>query len=134
MTLSLWCVLAATALPYVWTMAAKSNPDYLKSGNQAPREYLENLADPKRKRAHWAQLNAFEALPGFAAAVLIAHLTHADQNLVNGLSVAWVVFRLLHGVMYMADKAMLRSLVWFGGVGCVIGLYVAAAMGKGLGG
>src|SRR3546814_10004956 len=41
--------------------------------NAAPRDYFEQSTG-WRKRAHWAQLNSFEAFPAFAAAVIIAQI------------------------------------------------------------
>ena len=62
MTCALWCVLAAMFLPYLWVGFAKSGG----FDNAAPRETLEHL-EGWRKRADWAQKNAFEAFPPFAA-------------------------------------------------------------------
>ena len=38
--------------------------------NRAPRAGIEQLT-PRQQRAYWAHLNAFEAFPPFAAAVII---------------------------------------------------------------
>ncbi len=78
-------------------------------------------------RANAAQLNSFEAFPAFAAAVLVAQYTHAPQHTIDLLAIAWVALRLIYGVLYIANLAALRSLVWFGGVACVVGLFIAAA-------
>lgn len=119
-----WCVLAAALLPYVFTLLAKSRPT--RGFNHHPREFLEQQTG-WRKRAHWAQQNGFEAFAPFAAAVLIAHLAGADPHWITALAVAFLGFRLAHGICYLADLASLRSLVWAGGMGCVIGLFVLAA-------
>jgi uncharacterized MAPEG superfamily protein len=126
MTRAYWCVLIAAYLPIVWTGVAKSSGEFAGAGNHSPREFLERLGG-WRKRAHWAQLNAFEAFPPFAAAVIIAHLMHAPQARIDALAMAFVVLRVLHGIFYILDRASLRSLVWFGAVACVIALFVAAA-------
>ena len=75
----------------------------------------------------WAQLNAFEAFPLFAAAVIIAHLARADQAWINGFAVAFIGLRIAYTLAYLYDKPTLRSLVWAGGLLCVIGLFVVAA-------
>jgi uncharacterized MAPEG superfamily protein len=82
---------------------------------------------PRQQRAYWAQLNAFEALPLFAAAVIIAHLAGARQATVDTLALAFVGFRVLYTLAYLYDRPLLRSLLWSGGLLCVIGLFVAAA-------
>lgn len=123
MTVAFWCVLIAAYLPIVWTGFAKfSGGDFGNSANRAPRDYLEKLSG-WRKRAHWAQLNGFEAFPPFAAAVIIAALRGAPQGSVDMLAVAFIGLRVLHGVFYLADYARLRSTVWFSAVGCVIALF-----------
>lgn len=126
MTLALWCLLCAIVMPYLWTGVAKSMGRYGMRANHQPRLFLEKLQGPAA-RAHWAQLNSFEALPAFAAAVLTAQYAHAAQATVDHLALGWVVLRLAYGIAYIADLATLRSLLWFGGMACVVGLFVAAA-------
>jgi uncharacterized MAPEG superfamily protein len=79
------------------------------------------------QRANAAHLNAFEAFAPFAAAVLMAQLAGVDATLVVRLALAFVVFRVLHGIFYLADQPPLRSLSWLGGFVCVAWLMVAAA-------
>lgn len=123
MTVAYWCVFAVVFLPYLWVVIAKAKPGY---DNRAPRAQLE-AAKGFRQRANWAHLNAFEAFPPFAAAVVIGHQTHASQPLVDGLALAFVAFRLAHGICYLMNLPSLRSLVWSAGFVCVIGLFLAAA-------
>ena len=122
-TIAYWCILAAGLLPYAWIIAAKAAPGL---DNAAPRIYLEQLTG-WRQRAVWAQLNAFEALPLFIAAVIIAHQLHAPQERVDLLALAFVGLRIAHGLAYIANLATLRSLLWTGGMGCVVGLFVIAS-------
>lgn len=126
MTIALWCILIAIVLPYWWTGTAKSLGRFSIRDNHQPREFLQRLGGPA-KRAHWAQLNSFEALPAFAAAVLVAQYAHAAQPGVDLLAMIWVAMRVLYGIFYVADLALLRSVAWFGGIVCVIGLFVIAA-------
>lgn len=127
MTIAYWCVVVAAYLPIFWTGIAKfSGPKYGDAENRAPREYMERLHG-WRKRAHWAQLNGFEAFPPFAAAVIIAHLQQVAQARIDQLALAFVVLRVLHGICYVMDRGFLRSAVWFGAVGCVIALFVSSA-------
>lgn len=126
MTIAFWCVLAAILMPYLWTGVAKFTSGFRPRDNHTPRDYLDRLEGPAR-RAHWAQLNTFESIPGFMAAVIIAHLAQAPQQAVDALAVTYIALRLAYGVLYIKDKASLRSLVWAGGVACIVGLFVAAA-------
>ncbi len=123
MTTAYWMILVAGLLPYWQTVASKWRRDY---SNAAPRAGVDKLA-PRNQRAYWAQLNAFEAFPFFAAAVIIAHLAQADQAWINGLAMAFVGFRILYTLAYIYDRPGLRSLLWSGGLLCVIGLFVVAA-------
>ena len=91
MSVALWCVLVAAILPYVFTGLAKVGNGEAYD-NRAPRAYLERTSG-RQKRAHWAQLNSFEAFPPFAAGVIIAHVQGADGALVDGLAVAFVLAR-----------------------------------------
>ena len=123
MTIAYWCILVAALLPYAWAAAAKSAPGY---DNAAPRAFLETVRG-WRQRAAWAQLNAFEAFPPFAAAVIIAHLLSAPQARVDLVALGFIGFRLVHGIAYIGDWPTPRSLAWVGGIGCVIALFVIAA-------
>ncbi|MEN9775025.1 MAG: hypothetical protein RL322_2095 [Pseudomonadota bacterium] len=124
MTLAFWCVLAAALLPYVFAGIAKvGDTPY---DNRAPRRYLDSVQG-RQQRAHWAQLNSYEAFPPFAAGVIIAHLCEAPQTQIDGLGVAFVLFRIAYGWAYITDRATLRSVVWLGGVASVVGLFVVGA-------
>ena len=45
----------------------------------------------------------------------------------SGGALAFVGFRVCYTLAYVYDLPLLRSLLWCGGVFCVIGLFVAAA-------
>jgi uncharacterized MAPEG superfamily protein len=76
------------------------------------------------QRAHAAHLNSFEAFPFFAAAVLAAIVAHADMQRVAVLSIAFVVARVVYGLVYLWDVAALRSVVWFVGLGFAISIFM----------
>lgn len=127
MTIAFWCVLIAALSTMIWTGVAKlGGSGFPASGNHNPREVLESL-DGFRKRAHWAQLNSYEAFPPFAAGVIIAHIAHADQVWIDNLAIAFVAFRLAYGICYIKDWAALRSAVWGCGMACVVALFVISA-------
>jgi uncharacterized MAPEG superfamily protein len=126
MTIAYWCVLAAIMLPYIWAGVAKFSSGFKLRDNHNPRDYLDKLQG-SAKRAHWAQLNTFESTPGFMAAVIIAHQLAAAQERIDAIAVTYIVFRLIYGIFYFIDQAVLRSLVWTGGVACIVALFVLAA-------
>jgi len=127
MSIAYWCILAAALLPYLLTTVAKSGaPGY---SNRNPRAWIAKQSENYRvQRANAAHLNAFEAFAPFAAAVLMAQAAGVDPTLVVRLSLAFVAFRVLHAVFYLADKPPLRSASWFGGFACVVWLMAQAAM------
>ena len=127
MALAYWCVLAAAALPYVWTSVAKASGE--RYDNRDPRGWMARQTDPRVHRANAAQLNAFEAFPAFAAAVLMAQLAAVHEGRIALLAVAFVVFRFLHGLVYtLGMKHSIRSMVWFLAFGCVQMLMAMAAL------
>ncbi|WP_428309816.1 MAPEG family protein [Hydrocarboniphaga sp.] len=124
MTLALWCVLIAALLPFPFTLAAKFSKRF---DNARPREYLAATTG-WRGRANAVQQNAFETYPAFAAAVIVAQMLHvAAQGRIDAFAIAYLVFRLAFGACYLADLATLRSLMWFGSIGCIVGLFVISA-------
>ena len=124
MTVALWCILIAICLPYLCTGVAKfSGGKFGLKENHDPRAFLDSLEGVAR-RAHSAQLNSFEVTPAFAAAVIVAHLAgNADLVTINVLAVLFITSRLLYIICYLADWAILRSLVWFVGVGLVLSFF-----------
>ncbi|MCU0116786.1 MAPEG family protein [Pseudomonas sp. B2M1-30] len=126
MTVALWCVLIAIFLPYLCTVVAKVAGGYRLSDNHDPRDFLESLNGLAR-RAHAAQLNGFEVTPAFVAAVLVAHLVGtAELVTVNVLAVLFITSRLLYIICYLADWAILRSLVWFVGMGLIASFFIVS--------
>jgi uncharacterized MAPEG superfamily protein len=123
MTIALWCVLVAGLLPYVATVIAKAGVAF---DNRDPRAWLAQQQG-YRRRANAASMNAFEALPLFAAAVLIAHIVRGPQHSADLLAIGFVVARTAHLACYLADLATLRSVAWLLGLLCAIGLFVLSA-------
>ena len=125
-----WCILIAALLPYVWVAFAKTGaPGY---NNRNPRAWLAKQAGNYRlQRANAAHLNAFEAFAPFAAGVLMAQAAGVDHARIAMLAVAFVVLRVAHGALYLADVPLARSLAWMGGYACVAALMVLAALAVG---
>lgn len=124
MTVAFWCVLIAILLPYLCTSVAKFGSGKYGAGqNHDPRAFLDTLQGFAR-RAHNAQLNSFEVTPAFAAAVIIAHVAgNAELVTLNVLAVLFITSRLLYIICYLADWAILRSLVWFVGMALIASFF-----------
>ncbi len=119
MTIAYWCILVAALMPFAAVGFAKKSRNY---DNNNPRDWI-LTREGAQKRAYQAHLNCFEAFPFFAAAVIVAHLTHATQSLVDYLALAFIALRVLYIWLYIADRATLRSLVWVGGLAICIALF-----------
>ncbi|MGH8345791.1 MAG: MAPEG family protein [Pseudomonas sp.] len=127
MTVALWCILIAILLPYVCTWIAKLSGGFRLKDNHDPRGFLDDL-EGVGKRANAAQLNSFEVIPAFAAAVIVAHLAgNAELVTINVLAVLFITSRLLYIICYLADWATLRSLVWFVGMALIVSFFVVSA-------
>lgn len=127
MTMAYWCLLIGALMPILWTGIAKmgGKNKMPMSANAAPREFLATVTG-HQKRADYAQQNAFEAFPAFAAAVIVSHLAGSPQHTIDLLAMIWVGARLAHGAAYVAGWSTLRSLLYFVAMGCVVGLFVIA--------
>ena len=126
MTIAFWCVLAAALLPYVAVAIGKYDRSY---DNRSPRDWEAKLEGRKR-RAVFAHQNHFEAFPAFAAGVIIAHLAGAPQAPADGIAATFIVLRGAYTWAYIADRPAARSLLWMGGLACVIALFAIAAAGR----
>lgn len=122
MTIALYCVLAAGLMPILWTGVAKvRGPRYNNFNVRLWQGKLEGAA----QRAHAAHLNSFEAFPLFAVAVIVAQMTGADQAYVDMLALTFIGLRLLYGILYLANQATMRSLVWLAAMVCTVMIFVA---------
>ena len=126
MTVVLWCLLAAAVMPILLAISGA----YMRTAqtgsfdNNNPREQIKELTGTAA-RFYAAQQNAWEALAVFTAAVVSAWITQADMNTAANLAVAFLVFRVLHAVFYIADLAALRSLAFMGGTFSAVWLFVS---------
>lgn len=128
MTTAYWCVLAALILPYCFTLTSKYTGRMPIKANAGVRDWQEKLADGVARRAHWAQLNSFEITPAFAVAVIIAHqIGAAAQGTIDQLAIAFVISRVVYGILYIQNLPTLRSLVWVLGLALIVSLFVVSA-------
>jgi uncharacterized MAPEG superfamily protein len=125
MTTPFWCLFAVALLPYVWSSAAVyyRRQQLGSIDNKYPRKQQAQL-EGIGARAMGAHQNAWEALAVFTAGVLVSHLAGAPAGTAATLSLAFVAARVLHGVFYLANVDALRSLSFFVGLACVVGLFV----------
>ncbi|GAA5904382.1 hypothetical protein JCM8208_004178 [Rhodotorula glutinis] len=116
-------------------LAAKSSelPNF---DNTAPRECIARIraladksADARQYlRAEAAQLNIFEGLGVYAAAVLAGNWARLPISFLNKAALAYVAFRIAFATLYVRTDqekyTMLRSATWFASSGVVLSLIV----------
>ena len=124
MTIPFQILFVVIFLPFVWVGVAAYHVTRAGEAldNKDHRGQQARQTGPA-KRAYGAHYNALEAIPPFAAAVITAHLFHADPARSAQLCVAYLVFRVLHGVFYVLDWDKLRSLAFGLALVCVVGLF-----------
>lgn len=116
MTLALFCILLATLMPIACAGLAKGrdmNVSHKNGGydNRNPRDWIAKQQGLKRW-AQAAQENCWEALPFFAAAVIVSHMLGVIGWLPNVLAVAFIMLRVIYVWLYVTAKQRARSLVW----------------------
>jgi uncharacterized MAPEG superfamily protein len=100
--------------------AGKKNYD-----NHNPREWLAQQTG-YRARANAAQGNCFEAFPFYAIGILAAMHAQVPQERIDIYAGVFIVARVVYVACYVMDKDKLRSLAWFVGFLCTLGLYSAS--------
>ena len=125
MTIAYWCVFIMICLPYVFNRIAKYGMPFEE--NRRTREYLETL-EGRQNRADWAHRNTLEALPGFAAAIIIAQLCEATQSYLDAIAITYIVLRIAYGLFYIYDQHILRSLSWMASFACIVAAFIVAAL------
>jgi uncharacterized MAPEG superfamily protein len=76
-----------------------------------------------RERALGAHQNGIEAFPFFAAAVLLAEFRAAPQNLINELSMLFLIVRMAYVLTYVGDRPTLRSILWVLGFAITVAIF-----------
>ena len=129
LTLAYWAVVVVALLPIVcagvakWGQIGRSRRDG-GYDNHNPRVWLAGQTD-WRARANAAQSNSFEVMPFFIGAVIIAHQHGAAQGRIDMLALAFAFLRLLYILLYLADQANARSVVW--GLGLLVNVTILFA-------
>jgi uncharacterized MAPEG superfamily protein len=123
MSLAIASVLVAGLMPIVCAGIAKAGQRNYDNHN--PREWMAKQTG-YRARANAAQGNCFEAFPFFAVGILLAMHAQVPQARLDLYAGIFIVARVAYIACYITDKAKLRSLAWFVGFLCTIGLFSAA--------
>lgn len=112
----LYCIAAAALLvylPFLVVAYARVRVGYDMAAPRAMFDKLPNYA----QRATWAHQNSLEAFMLFAAAALMAYVTHQNSSMAVGAAIAFVVARLLYSVFYILNVPLARALMF--GIGTV---------------
>lgn len=118
-SLTIYAMLAATALPYLLAVATRAlgNFDAVQHHGQPRAKYLNHLTG-KAARAHAAEKNSYETLAFFYASVLMAQLMVVPQYSITKLAWLYVLFRAGYALAYIFDKSSLRSSLWMLSMAC----------------
>jgi len=120
MTTPFRCLLIVALLPYVLAGIG----GYLRMrqlgelDNNHPRIQANRL-EGVAARALAAQANAWESLAVFATVVIVAHLVQADPAASATAALIFLATRIAHPILYLANLATLRTLVFVVGLGCI---------------
>lgn len=128
MTTPFWCLFIASLLPVLtsWVSGYFRLQQLGTIDNKQPRLQNSQLQGAGA-RAVAAQNNAWEALIVFACAVFVAHLSGASADSAATAATVFIIARILHGVFYVINLDVLRSLAFTVGYGCCIWLFLMGA-------
>ena len=102
MTIAIWCIFIAAALPYVaFTFVKGLDPSQ-------PRYHVADLVG-QSVRAYGAHLNGLETFPWFAASVIVAHMLAGPSRIADALAVVYILLRIGHMAAYISGRQPLRS-------------------------
>jgi uncharacterized MAPEG superfamily protein len=127
MTTPLWCLVTVMFMPILLATAGGyfRGKAFGKADNKEPRLQAAKL-EGMGARAYAAQQNAWEATGIFTVAVVVTHLAGLPAEVAAPWTLAFVVFRALHAVFYLANIDMARSGTFLGSIVCVVVLLVKA--------
>lgn len=124
-TLALVALLAAIVVPLIFTGVggALRKKEFGSVDNNHPR-IQQARGTGITARAIGAANNGWEALAMFAPAVLFCLIAAPSSSLAPIFVLAWIPIRLIHGMLYIADRATLRTVFFALGLACAAGLYL----------
>jgi uncharacterized MAPEG superfamily protein len=126
MTLPLACILVAWLLVWPPKLVSSHEQRKLPGGydNRDPRVQRTGLSE-RGRRAQSAHENSLEVFPAFAAAVLVSHVTHANEELTTIGAVTFCVARAIYPWLYLGGWAAARSTAWTIGALATLLLFVS---------
>jgi uncharacterized MAPEG superfamily protein len=128
MTLALFTILLVALMPIVCAGIAKAgtfktHPREGGFDNRNPRDWLAKQ-EGYRKWANAAQQNSWEALPFFAAAVIVNHILGGGGIAANLLAIAFVLLRIAYIVLYLKGIQGTRTVVWTLAYACNVTIFL----------
>jgi uncharacterized MAPEG superfamily protein len=124
-TISIVCIAIAFLLVHL--------PRFLAAAGMMKADGHYNNNDPRGQQAAttgWprralnAHYNTIENFPPFAIAVVVANLGKASPTAIAVCSILFVVVRSLYIVVYIADLASVRTVLWTMGLCCTFALFL----------
>lgn len=127
MTTPLWCLVIVMFMPVPLAIIGGyfRGKSFGDADNKNPRAQAAKLEGPGA-RAYAAQQNAWEATAVFTVTIVVTHLAGVSADAAAPWAMAFVAFRALHPIFYLADIDKARSLAYMGSIVCVIALLVKA--------
>lgn len=124
------CLGIACILPNIWLgpYISACKAQGIQADPRAPRAHLGQLSG-RAAYAWGAHQNALESLPVFIAGFFAAQVGGANPTHISALCVAWVIFRVLHGVFYLGGNQPARSGMFGLSLLCSLGLILLGALG-----
>lgn len=125
MNISALCIFLTCLIPTVCAGIAKMTGGFKMSHNAHPRDFLAGLTG-KSARANAAQMNGWEAVPQFSAAILAALYFCGKAPLIDNIAIVFVISRVLYSAAYIANFSRTRTSLFFLSTGCIWYLFYLA--------
>ena len=124
MTILLICALLAVLMPYFAKAPLAVAMNKLDGyDNKHPRDQQAKLTG-FGARALAAHQNCFESLAVFAVALAVVLGTNNVHQVTELLAITHIISRILYCLFYYLNLDVLRSLVWFVGLGSAVAMIV----------
>jgi len=126
MTTLVVCALLAVLMPYFAKVPVSMAMAKLgRYDNKHPRAQQAKLTG-FGARTLAAHQNCFESLAVFAVAISVVFGTNSVNAITETLAVTHIVSRILYCIFYWLNLDIIRSLVWFIGLGTTIAMIVVS--------
>lgn len=126
MTTLVVCALLAVLMPYFAKVpVAVAMAKLGQYDNKHPRSQQAKLTG-FGARTLAAHQNCFESLAVFAVAIAVVFGTNSVNAITETLAVTHIVSRILYCIFYWLNLDIIRSLVWFIGLGTTIAMIVVS--------